>query len=132
MAKSLVTKLFVGGTIALIAGAVVCVASVIALFASGAFVLSGPDVVGFNSTPYAWTLIALCVAGCVAMFVGVIGGIVAWIGALLNTAQLDSKAWFVILLLLGIWSLGFVAMIAYLVMGPDSTDRQFHPVGAPA
>lgn len=132
MAKGLVTKLFVGGVVAAIAGAVVCVGAVVALFATGAFVLSGPDVVGFNSTPFAWGLVGLCVAGCIAMFAGVIAGLVSWIGALLNTAQLESKAWFVVLLLLGIWSLGFFAMIAYVAIGPDSTERQLKPFAAAA
>ena len=52
---------------------------------------------------------------------GLIAGLVAWIGALLNTWQLDSKAWFVALLLLGIFNFGFFAMIAFLAAGPDGT-----------
>jgi hypothetical protein len=132
MTKPLVTKLFVGGVVTGIAGAVVCVVAVVALFGTGAFVLSGADVVGFNSTPSAWALVGLCVAGCIAMFGGVIAGLVSWIGALLNTAGLESKAWFVALLLLGIWSLGFFAMIAYVAVGPDSTERQLQPFAAGA
>jgi len=49
----------------------------------------------------------------------VITGFVAWIGAVLNTWQLESKAWFVGLVLLGIFNFGFVAMIAYVIAGPD-------------
>ena len=45
----------------------------------------------------------------------------SWIGALLNTWRLDSKTWFAILLLLGLFNLGFFAMIAYLIAGPDGT-----------
>ena len=52
---------------------------------------------------------------------GVIAGFIAWIGAVLNTWQLESKAWFVALLLLGIFNFGFFAMIAYLIVGPDGT-----------
>jgi hypothetical protein len=44
---------------------------------------------------------------------------VSWIGALLNTWQLESKTWFAVLLLLGIFNLGFFAMFAYLIAGPD-------------
>ena len=43
----------------------------------------------------------------------------SWIGALLNTSQVESKAWFIALLLLGIFSLGVFAMIAYVIAGPD-------------
>ena len=50
-----------------------------------------------------------------------IGGLVSWIGALLNTSQLDSKTWFLALLLLGIFNFGFFAMIAYVIVGPDGT-----------
>ena len=45
----------------------------------------------------------------------------SWIGALLNTWRLDSKTWFAVLLLLGIFNLGFFAMVAYLIAGPDGT-----------
>jgi len=44
---------------------------------------------------------------------------VSWIGALLDTWQLESKAWFIGLLLLGIFNLGFFAMVAYVIAGPD-------------
>lgn len=46
----------------------------------------------------------------------------SWTGALLNTWQLPGKAWFVSVLLLGIFNLGFFAMIAYVIAGPDSTS----------
>lgn len=52
---------------------------------------------------------------------GFIGGMVSWIGALLNTSQLTDKTWFVILLVLGLLSFGLVAMIAYVIGGPDGT-----------
>ena len=59
-----------------------------------------------------------------------IGGLVSWIGALLNTAQLESKTWFLVLLLLGIFSFGLVAMIAYVVAGPDGTGGRAPHAGA--
>ena len=42
-------------------------------------------------------------------------------GALLNTAQLEDKTWFIVLLVLGLLSFGLVAMIAYVIGGPDGT-----------
>jgi hypothetical protein len=53
------------------------------------------------------------------MIGGVIGQFVAWIGAVLGTAQLEDKTWFLVLLLLGVFSFGFVAMLAYVIAGPD-------------
>lgn len=54
---------------------------------------------------------------------GLIGGLVSWIAALLITSRLESKTWFVVLLLLGIFNFGFFAMIAYLIAGPDATAQ---------
>ena len=50
------------------------------------------------------------------------GGVL--IGALLNTWQLDEKMWFSSLLAGGLLGLGVVAMIAYVVAGPDGTAER--------
>jgi uncharacterized membrane protein len=49
--------------------------------------------------------------------------VVSWIGALLNTWQLEDKLWFAALLALGLLGFGVVAMIAYVVAGPDGTKQ---------
>ena len=54
---------------------------------------------------------------------GFIGGLVSWIGALLNTALVEDKTWFILLLVLGLLSFGIVAMIAYVIGGPDGRQR---------
>ena len=41
-----------------------------------------------------------------------------WVGAVVNTAGLKDKTWFTILLVKGLLSLGFIAMIIYLIAGP--------------
>jgi hypothetical protein len=38
--------------------------------------------------------------------------------ALINTAGLQDKTWFIILLVTGLLSFGFIAIIIYLVAGP--------------
>jgi hypothetical protein len=81
-------------------------------------------VVGVQPTPYAWGLVIFGLMAVVALVGGSIAGLVAWIGALLNTAELDSKTWFVVLLVLGLLSFGLVAMLAYVIAGPDSTRRR--------
>jgi hypothetical protein len=59
-----------------------------------------------------------------ALFIaGSIGAVVAWVGALLNTAQLDDKTWFVVLLVLGLFSFGWLATAAYVIAGPDSSEH---------
>ena len=62
------------------------------------------------------------IVGALAFSGGLIGGLISWIGALLNTSQLESKTWFLGLLLLGIFNFGFFAMIAYLIAGPDGSS----------
>ncbi len=119
MTKSIVTRLFIGAGIAMIAGAVVAIVAVSIAIAGDVFVMSGSDVVGLQGGPLAWTSLVLGIAGVLAITGGLIAGLVSWIGALLNTWQLESKAWFIGLLLLGIFNLGFFAMVAYIIAGPD-------------
>jgi hypothetical protein len=127
VSKPTVTKLFLGSLIAGVAGGIMVFAAVLIAFANGVFVMDGPDVVGIQGGTTAWTLIGLTIVGGLVITGAVIGGLVSWIGALLNTAQLDDKLWFVLLLVLGIVSLGLVAMIAYVIAGPDGTvERPLH------
>ena len=124
MSKSTVTKLFVGSLIAILGGLVVLLAAVWIAFANSSFIMSGPDVTGIEATPFAWSMVGIAIIGLLAMIGGVIGQFVAWIGAVINTAYLEDKTWFVVLLVLGLLSFGFVAMIAYVIAGPDGTARR--------
>ena len=123
MSKTSVTRFFVGSLIAVAAGLVLGFVAVIAAFQGGAFVMEGPDVIGIESTGYAWTMVALLTLSGLVVVGGFIGGLVSWIGALLNTAQLDDKFWFLFLLVLGLLSFGLLAMIIYVIAGPDGTRR---------
>jgi len=123
MSKATVTRLFIGGGLAVIAGAILAIAAVWIAIANHVFIMNGPDIVGLRGSALAWSMLPLGIVGGLAIMGGLIAGLVAWIGALLNTWQLESKTWFVVLLLLGIFNFGFFAMIAYLVAGPDgATD----------
>lgn len=122
MSKATITRFFIGGGLAIIAGAIVAVLAIGIAMANDVFVMDGPDVVGVRGGALAFSLLGLAIVGSFAIMGGLIAGLVAWIGALMNTWQLDSKAWFVTLLLLGIFNFGFFAMIAFLVAGPDGTS----------
>jgi hypothetical protein len=122
MSKPTVTKLFLGAGLAMIAGAVLFVAAVAIAIAANTFVMNGADIVGLRGSPLAWVSLLIAVVGTVAFVGGVIAGLVSWIGALLDMWQLESKAWFVGLLLLGIFNLGFFAMVAYVFAGPNSAS----------
>lgn len=128
MTKHTVTRVFVGSLLALFGGLILMFAAMIAAYANGALIMDGPDVTGIQSTFFAGAMLALTIIGFLAMVGGSIGQFVAWIGAVLNTARLEDKTWFIVLLLLGLLSFGLVAMIAYLIAGPDGTA----PVSAPS
>ena len=108
-----------GSLVALAAGFVLLVVAGGLAYAQGSLVMDGPDVVGVRSTPFGWSMVALAALGVVTMIGAMIAQFVAWIGAVINTAQLPDKTWFVVLLVLGLLSFGFIAMVIYLIAGPD-------------
>jgi hypothetical protein len=122
MSKATITRFFIGGLLAVLAGAILAVATVRVAIANNVFVMDGPDIVGLSGSPLGVALVGLGIMGSATVIAGFIAGLVSWIGALLNTAQVANKAWFVALLLTGILSVGFIAMIAYILAGPDGTD----------
>ena len=133
MSKSTITKLFVGSLIAVLGGLVILLAGIWLAFANSSFIMSGPDVTGIESSPFAWSMVGLALVGLIAMIGGAIGQFVAWIGAVINTAYLEDKTWFVVLLVLGLMSFGFVAMVVYVIAGPDGTKvRRVAPGPTPA
>jgi hypothetical protein len=71
-----------------------------------------------------WTMVVGIVLGGVLAAVGGLVQLAAWIGALVNTFQLEDKAWFAVLLAGGLIGFavvfaGFAAMLAYVIAGPD-------------
>jgi hypothetical protein len=133
MSKATVTRIFLGSAAAFVAGAILALAAVWVAFVSGAFVMSGPDVVGVQSTPSAWAIVGLGIVAVLAMMSGFIGGLVSWIGALLNSGRLEDKTWFIVVLVLGLFSFGLVAMIAYVIAAPDADEQAApRPLQAPA
>jgi hypothetical protein len=106
----------------------VAVAAIWVAIANGVFVMSGPDIVGVQGSALAGAMLGLGIVSGLTAMGALIGGLVAWIGALLNTSQLESKTWFIVLLLLGIFNFGVIAMLAYVVAGPDGT-RPVAPAG---
>ena len=81
------------------------------------------------------------VAGFFAAAVGGLVQLAAWIGALVNTYRLQDKTWFAVLLAGGLLGLafgllGFAAMVAYLVAGPDGMSagqpRNLAPASRPS
>ena len=135
MTKSTVTKLFIGSLFAIAGGVVLVAAGLFLAYVNGTFIMRGPDVVGIHASAFTWSMAGLAIVGILAVIGGALAQFVAWIGAVLNTSRLEDKTWFIVLLVLGLLSFGFIAMIVYLVAGPDGTRetaKQTNPLGAPA
>ena len=124
MPKKNVTRLFVGAIVAVVAGFILGIAALSAALASDTIDLGGSDYIDVNGGSGAWTALGLVIVGSLAALGGTIAAVVSWIGALLNTWQLEDKMWFGLLLAGGLLGLGVVAMIAYVVAGPDSTKQR--------
>jgi hypothetical protein len=122
MSKSNIVRLFAGAVAAVVVGFTIAIAGVVAAIANGALVIDGSEVVTLNGGPFAWAIAALIVASLI-LVAGTLAAIASWVGALLNTSRLDDKTWFVVLLVLGLASLGWIAMIVYVYAGPDSTAQ---------
>ena len=82
MTKATITKFFVGGLVAVFAGLFLAIVAVWAAFATGEFVMDGPDVTGVQFTTFGWSMTGLMILGGFAMIGGAIAGLVAWIGRL--------------------------------------------------
>jgi hypothetical protein len=124
VSKSLIVKLFIGSLIGLAGGLVLlAIAGGLAL-ASDVFIMSGPDVVGVRSGAMTWTLLGFVGLAILVMMAAAIAVFVAWIGAVLNTANLPSKTWCVVLVVIGLLGFPFIATLAYVVAGPDGAPEK--------
>ena len=119
MTKSLIVKLFWGSLIALAAGLVLMGVTAALAISNDIFVMSGPDVTGIKSGALAWTLLGLMGLAMLILLLSAVAHFVAWIGAVLNTASLPDKTWFVVLLVVGLLGFVFIATVAYVIAGPD-------------
>ncbi|MGY1781955.1 hypothetical protein [Geodermatophilus sp. SYSU D01036] len=129
MSKRQITRLFVGSLLAVVAGlALMAVGGGLAI-ATDVLVTRGPDVVGVDAGGAGWLLIALAILGVLVLLAAGVGLLVAWVAALVVTARLEDKAWFLVLLITGLVSLGIVGMVLYLVIGPD--DQPTRPPAQP-
>ena len=120
ISKPTITRAFKLAVALTVASAAGSIAVVIWALANGAVVFGGTPFVTVHAGPFAGAIVGLIVTSLLAGL-GTVAAVIAWAGALLNTARLEDKAWFVALLALGLVSLGWVALIAYVLYGPDST-----------
>jgi hypothetical protein len=126
MSKPLINRIFVGSLAAIIAGILLALVTVAAVLCTGTWTFSGSEVTAFEPTAAVGWTFGFAIVGGLLVLAGGLGQFVAWIGALVNTARLADKTWFVVLLVTGLLSFGFIAMLVYVLAGPDGTlqDRQ--------
>ena len=122
MSRSRITWLFITALITGIVGGVLVTAGWLAN-TDEVFVRNGTDIVSVRNTSTAAGLFVLGAIGALAILIAAITGIPAWIGALLNTAGLERKRWFVAIALLGIINCGLLGVLAYLVGNPTAARR---------
>jgi hypothetical protein len=96
MTKATVTRLFVAGIVVFIAGFMLALVGAVVALADGAIRIGGPSVVTVDGPALGSALVTLVVAGLV-IAAGMFLGVIAWVGALVNTFQLEDKTWFVLL-----------------------------------
>ncbi|HKT36899.1 MAG TPA: hypothetical protein VJR48_00920 [Ktedonobacterales bacterium] len=128
MSKASITRMWIAGLIVLVAGLAMGGISLGLMLANGGTWVPAASGSGSDFVPtingFFWTTVGFMIVGFTIAVAGGIVQLAAWIGALVNTYQIEDKAWFIILLaggLLGLVSgvIGFAAMVAYLVAGPD-------------
>src|SRR5688572_16548050 len=121
MSKSRITWLFVAAVTAGILGAILLSVGWLANI-DDVFIRNG-NIVSVRQTASAAGLFALGLIGALGILTAAATGIAAWIGALLNTAGLERKRWFVAIALLGVINCGLLGVLAYLVAGPTVARR---------
>jgi hypothetical protein len=122
MSKKAINRLFIGGIVAIVAGNLLMAAVAVMAFIGGGIQFGGPMFVSVNLGSLAGPL-GLAVVASAVISAGSVAAVGAWIGALFNTWRLDDKTWFGLLLVLGLVSFGLIAMIAYVIAGPDGTRQ---------
>jgi hypothetical protein len=124
MTKSSIVKLFWGSLIGLIAALVLTGITFAVAISNEIFVMTGPDVTGIKPGALSWTLLGLVLLAMLILLLAAVAQFVAWIAAVLNTASLPDKTWFVVLLVVGLFGLFFIATVAYVIAGPDGLKAE--------
>ncbi|HEU5349507.1 MAG TPA: hypothetical protein VFU63_12925 [Ktedonobacterales bacterium] len=128
MSKYNITRMWIAGLIVLVVGLAVGGISLGLMLSNAGTWVPVASGSGSEFVPtingYFWTTVGFLIAGCTVAAIGGVIQLAAWIGALVNTYQLEDKAWFIALLAGGLLGfvfglIGFAVMVAYLVAGPD-------------
>ena len=131
MSRSVVAKLFYGSLIAIVGAVILIIIAGALALSSSSLRMDGPDVVGIGSA-FGWTMLALAVLAGFVIVVASIAQFVAWIGALIESTALESKTWFVVLLVIGLMGFGTIVVLVYLLAEPGPGRADVQSGSAPA
>lgn len=141
MTKSAVTKTWIAGLVIFAVGIVVAGVSVALMLGYGGTFTAAAYGNGYDFVPrydgFFASMVSLIVIGGIAAAFGGLVQLAAWIGALVNTYRVPDKTWFAVMLAGGVLGfffglLGFAAMVAYVIAGPDGMAVQVPEKQAPA
>lgn len=128
MSRSVIAKLFFGSLVSLVVAVVLLGVALAFALGSGSLLVDGANVVGIQSA-FGWGMVVIATVAIFVIVAAAFGQLVAWIGALINTAALENKTWFVILLVTGLLGFGVIAMLVYLLTEPN-TQGGYPPAGS--
>jgi len=129
MTRSVIVRLFVGSLIGAGVGTALFVLAVAVGVGDEVLIMNGPDVVGIRPGALSTTVIVMAGLASLLWMAATVAVVVAWVGAIINTASLPCKTWLVIELVLGLLGLPFVAVLAYVVGRPEAITYDRGPVG---
>ena len=132
MSKQMIGRLFFGSLTAFVGSMLVAAAAVLVAVNWDVFIMDGPDVGGVRSGAGAWSALTLGVLAVILVVASAVGGFVSWLGALAATGGRADKSWFIVLLVLGLLSIGFLATLIYLVAGPEDEPVPAEPTAGPS
>lgn len=133
MTKPQITRIWVVGIIVSVVGLIIAGISLGLMLANGGTYVPAAGGNGYDFIPrtdsYFWSTVGFMIVGGVIAAAGGIAQLVAWIGALINTYQLQDRTWFIVLLAGGLIGLAvgltqLAVMIAYVIAGPDGTSAE--------
>ncbi len=130
MTRSTIIRLFVGSLIGAGVGTALFVIAAAVGFGDELLIMNGPDVVGIRPGALSTTMIVTAGMASLLWMAATVAVVVAWVGAIINTANLPSKTWLAIELVIGLLGLPFVAVLAYLVGRPEETANAQGPIGS--
>src|SRR5918995_1839662 len=98
MSKPTITRLFVASLLAIAGGLVLFFGAAWFGYVNGAFIMSGPDVIGIQPGGPAWTAAAMVAVGILAIAGGALAQFIAWIAAVRHKAPHQGKNWFLLVM----------------------------------